>query len=179
MRNDQNADRARIWTKSAGVELCAAGAPRLMPGGNGCEQVIRRQFRSDDAATRSVLAEITGRLVAHGLTEDDLGNVELALAEALNNVTEHAYGSEGGMIELAVGIEPARIVCVLRDQGRPMPHQQPPQTSLPLIEPPDHLPEGGFGWHIIRCLVSDLGYDHDESGNRLTFILPLSAEIDS
>lgn len=141
-------------------------------------EVIRRQFRSGDIATRAALADVTGRLAAFGLSEDDLGSIELALAEALNNVTEHAYGPEGGIIELLVELDQTTVLCELRDQGRPMPRREAPSTSLPLIAPPDHLPEGGFGWHIIRCLVSDLGYRHDETGNSLTFTLPLSAEID-
>ena len=139
--------------------------------GNRAQRVIRRCFKSNDLATRAALAEVTGHLAAHGLSEDDLGNVELALAEALNNVTEHAYGPEGGLIELAVEVAPERVCCKLRDHGQPLPSGPTLRGEPPVIAPPDNLPEGGFGWHIIRCLVSEIGYRRDANGNSLSFAL--------
>ena len=40
--------------------------------------------------------------LVHNLTEDCLGTTELVLAEALNNVVEHAYASFPGEIEVQV-----------------------------------------------------------------------------
>jgi serine/threonine-protein kinase RsbW len=142
---------------------------------------LRRQFLSSDRETRAALADLCGQLALVGLDEDDLGTLELILAEALNNVTEHAYGPEGGPVEVSLilldgaGNEThvgssgpnGRVLCEVRDYGRPMPPGGPPGPGLPLIAPPDHLPEGGFGWHIIRCLVSELTYERLGNSNRL------------
>lgn len=36
------------------------------------------------------------------------------------------------------------------------------------------LPEGGFGWFLIRDLTQNLSYVRDGATNRLDFVLPLS-----
>jgi serine/threonine-protein kinase RsbW len=39
----------------------------------------------------------------------------------------------------------------------------------------DDLPEGGFGWFLIRELTKDLQYVRHEDQNRLTFSIPIDA----
>jgi serine/threonine-protein kinase RsbW len=144
------------------------------PGQAGGSHTIHRRFRSGNSETRAALGDLCGRLAAQGLPEDDLGTIELVLAEALNNITEHAYGPEGGLIEVMLDLTGPEVLCELRDFGRPMPMGEAPVTELPLISPPDVLPEGGFGWHIIRCLVSDLRYERADGHNRLCMAVALS-----
>jgi serine/threonine-protein kinase RsbW len=132
-----------------------------------------RRFRAGDIETRAILAEVCARLAAAGLDEDQVGTVELVLAEVLNNITEHAYGPEGGPVALGLDLPTGAVLCEVIDEGQPMPHQQVPAPGLPSIAPPDHLPEGGFGWHIVRCLVADLHYDRHEGRNRLRLRVPL------
>jgi serine/threonine-protein kinase RsbW len=178
-----------------GLPSGTAGTPGTGPARG--QSVIRR-FICGDLETRSVLSEVRGQLACQGLDDDDLGTLELVLAEALNNVTEHAYGPEGGPVELSIamstspafpeptvrppaprsgeaGEEGPLIHCELRDYGRPMPAGGPPQSGLPTIAPPDLLPEGGFGWHIIRCLVLDLSYERLGNCNRLRLTVQASA----
>lgn len=135
-----------------------------------------RRFVSGDHETRAVLAEVCARLAAAGLDDDAIGTVELVLAEVLNNITEHAYGVEGGPVALGVDLPGDAVICEVVDQGRPMPMGRVPEPGLPRIAPPDDLPEGGFGWHIVRCLVSDLGYERRADGNRLHLRVPLAAD---
>jgi serine/threonine-protein kinase RsbW len=158
------------------------------PWGFAVRDRLTRQFRSSDRETRAALADLCGQLALRGLDEDDLGTLELILAEALNNVTEHAYGPEGGPVEVSLILlgrgggdtdvgssgPNGRILCEVRDYGRPMPPGGPPGPGLPLIAPPDHLPEGGFGWHIIRCLVSQLSYERLGNSNRLRMAVGVS-----
>jgi serine/threonine-protein kinase RsbW len=147
---------------------CKAATGIQTPGRPATEQrSIHRRFLSGNGETRAALGDLCGQLAAQGLSEDDLGTIELVLAEALNNITEHAYGPEGGPIEVALDLSACHVRCELRDYGRPMPMGEAPVTELPLISPPDILPEGGFGWHIIRCLVSDLQYERAADHNRL------------
>jgi len=138
------------------------------------EAAIYRRFSSGDFETRAILGDLCGQLAARGLNDDDLGTIELVLAEVLNNITEHAYGPEGGPIEVALELTGRSLHCELRDYGRPMPMGNAPLTELPVIDPPDILPEGGFGWHIIRCLVSDLTYERATDCNRLCLALETS-----
>lgn len=203
---------------------------------------VNKAFICSDQTTRSVLSEMRDLMAAQGLDDEALGTLELILAEALNNVTEHAYGPEGGPVELSIRLSgpgqgartasaqptnhtPAKpqagaatdplanaatasdislggdnlgaddrgrnechgsatatapdaaapvILCELRDFGRPMPAGGPPGPGLPPIAPPDILPEGGFGWHIIRCLVLDLTYERTDNCNRLRLTVQAS-----
>lgn len=135
---------------------------------------FERRFTASDLETRVTLAEVCARLAAAGLDEDDIGTVELVLAEVLNNIAEHAYGHEGGPVTLELHLPGEAVACTLTDQGRPMPLGQVPAPELPAIAPPDILPEGGFGWHIVRCLVSDLTYERAAEGNRLHLRVPVA-----
>lgn len=133
------------------------------------------QFLSGDRSTRAVLAALVERLAGSGLSPDDIATVELILAEVLNNVTEHAYAEMPGPVEIELELKPAGLACQVADQGRPMPEGELPDRPLPEIEPPAELPEGGFGWHIIRCLTTDLSYCRDEGWNRLSMTVPYAA----
>jgi serine/threonine-protein kinase RsbW len=151
---------------------------RRMPASGGSDPAaplrFERRFTASDLETRITLAEVCARLAAAGLDEDDIGTVELVLAEVLNNIAEHAYRYEGGPVALNLDLPGDAVVCSLVDQGQPMPLGQVPEPGLPAIAPPDILPEGGFGWHIVRCLVSDLSYEHGPDGNRLRLRVPVA-----
>jgi serine/threonine-protein kinase RsbW len=135
---------------------------------------IRRRFTSGDIATRETLIEVTEALTAAGLSDDDVANAELILAEALNNIVEHAYADISGPVDLHIEICRDGLACALCDQGREAPLNYPPDPPLPEMEPPVGLPEGGFGWHIIRCLTTDLRYRRVEDWNQLSFRVPFS-----
>jgi len=99
--------------------------------------------------------------------------VELVLAEVLNNVAEHGYDGGPGDITVTLGRCCAGLSCLIIDQGRTMPHgrlppgERPGTAGVPLAD----LPEGGFGWHLIRSLTTDLHYARDQNQNRLSFLI--------
>ncbi len=136
---------------------------------------LSERFRSGDANTREALSRICAGLRRANLDPSDIENAEIVLAEVLNNVTEHAYRGSEGAVEVALVLRHAEIVCSIRDQGCAMPGEPPigrpanPETTL------DALPEGGFGWHIIRCLTRDLTCERREDWNILRFALPLGS----
>lgn len=136
--------------------------------------LFRRQFTSTDAETRGALQGMMLALDQAGIGAEDASNVELVLAEALNNVAEHAYCDGAGPVDLLVSIQRNGLICVITDRGRPMPAGVAPSPDLPLIAPPDELPEGGFGWHIIRCLTAELVYSRDQGRNQLSMRVPWS-----
>lgn len=136
--------------------------------------IYLRRFSAGDRSTRIVLADLIAVLSDSGVGADDLANVEIILAEALNNVSEHAYPQGAGPVELSVTLGPGGLKCVIGDHGQPMPDGHAPKGGEPRIEPPDHLPEGGFGWHIIRCLTTDLRYSRLDGQNFLSMLVPWS-----
>lgn len=111
----------------------------------------------------------------------DLANrAEIVLAEVLNNITEHGYaGQEGGLTPIALRcrISGEGLHVVVIDQGRPVPADQCLARRLPPIsgaaQDIDDLPEGGFGWCLIRELTRDLSLVSDIAGNRTRFVVPL------
>lgn len=98
------------------------------------------------------------------------GTIELLLAEVLNNIVEHAYAEGAGLITLDLRGMPGRLCCLVRDEGHPMPAGRLPEGLAPTIAraTPD-LPEGGFGWFLIRSLTRELRYEREPGCNRLSF----------
>lgn len=117
---------------------------------------------------RRVLGDLRTHLRAGDIREDDCGDIELALAEVLNNIVEHAYAVSGpGTITVVLWVGPDRIICEVRDQGAAMPDLQSPIAFAPNATSPKSLPEGGFGWSLIHALSLRLVYLRDGAVNRL------------
>jgi len=131
---------------------------------------IRACCIATPAAVRELLIGLRARLGTETLSEDACGKVEIVLAEALNNIVEHAYPQESpGDIALTLSLDSTPLRCELRDRGGPLPGLAPPETALPdLTGPRETLPEGGFGWTLIRALTTRLSYDRREGENVLT-----------
>ncbi|MCU0902485.1 MAG: ATP-binding protein [Tabrizicola sp.] len=131
-------------------------------------------FQADPASVRQALAGMLDLPPLGLLPRDDKGLAELVLAEVLNNVAEHAYGEAGGEVAITLALDPAGIRCLIVDGGRAMPGERLPEGRLPDARGTalEDLPEGGFGWHLIRSLSSDLSYARVDGQNRLAFVLP-------
>jgi serine/threonine-protein kinase RsbW len=125
---------------------------------------------ASDLAVRDLLARVRTWLRAHALPDDTCSTVEIVLAEALNNVVEHAYPPElSGAIRLALQRGSAHLVCVLSDHGTALPGGILPDGTLPARDVArDALPEGGFGWFLIRDLSDSLDYRRAGRWNHLT-----------
>lgn len=140
---------------------------------------LRFDFAANPLAVRAALERVLDRLAACGVGADDRALCEIVLAEILNNVVEHAYGRAGGWIELMAevtcGATPVggELHFTVSDWGHPMPGGILPSGSLPPVAAGD-LPEGGFGWHLIRALSSRL--DHGREGGRNWLRVSLTAE---
>lgn len=118
---------------------------------------------------RAGLREMMTCALVRDLGRDSLGTTELVLAEVLNNVVEHAYSAFPGVIEVEVQRAPDRLNFHISDMGLPMPGAEPPPGRLPDLTSFEDLPEGGFGWFLIRRLAQDLRYSRADGGNRLSF----------
>ncbi|WP_164989216.1 ATP-binding protein [Roseovarius sp. A46] len=77
---------------------------------------------ADEMSVRALLVDMRARLREHGLTEAACSTVEIVLAEALNNIVEHAYtGAGAGEIGLHAVLAPDSLTCTLSDQGAALP----------------------------------------------------------
>ena len=123
------------------------------------------------SAVRDGLRALLDTVLLRSLPEDGRGTAEIVLAEALNNIVEHAYAHHDGEIEISLQLRQNELLCVISDTGVPMPSGQLPSGVLTSFEDTAHLPEGGFGWHLIRCLSKDLTYRRTGDRNLLSFRL--------
>jgi serine/threonine-protein kinase RsbW len=128
-------------------------------------------FESETMAVRSALRTLFEGTPLRLLSEDDRGTAEIVLSEALNNIVEHAYAASQGKIEVSVRAMKGALICTIIDQGLPMPGEKLPAGHLPEVRGVEDLPEGGFGWHLIRALSNDLVYRRIEGRNELRFSL--------
>lgn len=118
------------------------------------------------------LAEQVGEFcnTATEAEQDHVDEIRLCVAEALNNIVEHAYeGAEGKPIHADVEVATGRMQVVLIDEGKPMPAYQIPETEVD-FDPTDleNLPEGGFGWMLIREQMDEVEYERRGGCNVLT-----------
>lgn len=128
------------------------------------------EAQTSNFAVREVLDKALALLADWGVPAAATGDVHIVLAEALNNVIEHAYDfRDGGRFSLDMTLEDHRLTCIIRDHGTPFPEGTPPDgDAVALDGPTESLPEGGFGWFMIRELTEDLTYEHDDGCNALT-----------
>lgn len=103
---------------------------------------------------------------------------EQVLAEALNNVVEHANdGQTGGTIRLCTTLTGGALRCEIRDDGAPIPGGRLPAGNLANHgKAVEDLPEGGFGWYMIRTLATGLGYKRQNAWNTLVFQVAVQAD---
>lgn len=127
-------------------------------------------LESNDAATRKALAQLLNGLEPLGLEPEECSTVELVLAEVLNNIVEHAYPDPDRPGPIHIHCSHARdgLHLIIRDQGLPMPGGQPPLgLAQSVTVAVDDLPEGGFGWFLVRDLARDLSYRRTAGVNQL------------
>lgn len=131
---------------------------------------ISLNTRTGGLAVRNLLGEAMVALADWGHPAEARSAVELVLAEALNNVVEHGYGfREGGPLGLEMELTAETLTCTITDHGRPFPDEALPEGRAASLEGPTaELPEGGFGWHLIRQMTSDLHYQRNDGRSKLT-----------
>lgn len=145
------------------------------PEADGGAAQLHLAFVASAGAIRDNLGRLLSQPPLSGLSDDARSAAELVLAEVLNNVAEHAYPDQVGPVSVTLWRNPEGIDCLIVDQGAAMPRGRLPEGRLPgAASGLDDLPEGGFGWHLIRTLTRDLGYVRAEGSNRLYFRLPLA-----
>lgn len=138
---------------------------------------IRRQAShvivdADALAVRHGLECLFAQEPLRLLSEDLRGTAEIVMAEALNNIVEHAYADGTGGIEISVDLGDHGLDCTIADHGAPMPNHSLPAGEPHSLDDLQDLPEGGFGWLLIRSLAQDLQYSRFRDQNYLRFRLP-------
>lgn len=136
-------------------------------------------LQTGKGAARLGIDKVLQELNPLQLDEEELSTVELVLAEALNNIAEHAYQNteltgpiDISCLRLANGLH--FLIC---DKGCPMPDETVPAKDRPEVEVDTmDLPEGGFGWFLIQDLAKDVVYQRIDDENQLRLRIAVAYE---
>ena len=122
-----------------------------------------------ELGVRALLGWLAAQLARFDLSDDNRGSLEIAVSESLNNIVEHAYaGRVDGLIAVTLWRTGQGIEVELRDTGCALPGLRLPDGNPADISGAlDDLPEGGFGWFLIRTLTQRLDYTRTDDGNCL------------
>jgi len=137
-------------------------------------EAMEVQVAACPQGVRAALALSRRTLRDWGLDAPAAGSAEIVLAEVLNNIVEHACArAPDGEIALRLSLCGRGVAVCIVDNGAAMPGLRLPdgrhgQRALAAGD----LPEGGFGWALIRSLSEDLAYRRECGRNHLSFRLP-------
>ncbi|MFA8387431.1 MAG: ATP-binding protein [Pelagibaca sp.] len=132
--------------RSCLVDLCVPALDRLTP--DLLHKVDRALAQSGAASLR-----------------DD---VQIVLAEAINNIVEHAYAGPGfGTVTLRVTLTRTSLCLHLTDWGNPFSEGANPAGQVP---DPQAQSEGGYGWFLIRALASRTRHARTAGQNHLCLL---------
>lgn len=103
----------------------------------------------------------------HGLPSAGRGELRLLVEEVCTNVVLHAYPErEPGEMTLELRFEDGIASVLVEDDGVPFGPADAPAAELSIDW--QERREGGVGWHLIRNLSDELGYERVDDHNRLT-----------
>lgn len=125
-------------------------------------------YKLDFPAEVHALSVISDTLTAiikqiEGLPEQEMAayNVVLSVHEICTNIIEHAYGNQGGRIEIVVQLNGAtgRLRIDLYDTGQSFALENVPEPDL------DDAPIRGYGLFIVHKLMDEVSYSSDSVKN--------------
>jgi serine/threonine-protein kinase RsbW len=118
---------------------------------------------------------VRGLAAAAGVEARACARVELAVAEAVNNVIRHAYQRRPGLpVEVVFTLDEDRFTLEVVDEGTPM---EPRRAPVLDFDPGDleRLPEGGMGLFIIHSVMDQVEYRSAGGRNSLLMTRRLAA----
>jgi anti-sigma regulatory factor (Ser/Thr protein kinase) len=128
------------------------------------------------------LAGVSERVIrfgeAHGLPDEVMADVRLALEEVLSNVIRHGLaGRREGGIHVQVALNRDAIALQVEDEGRPF---DPAAHPRPDLERPfaERAP-GGQGVHLVRSLMDEVTYRREGERNVLKMVKRLPGGMGS
>ncbi|HEY5317061.1 MAG TPA: ATP-binding protein [Solirubrobacteraceae bacterium] len=116
------------------------------------------------ALARQVLAGLAEPMQ---ISEELLGDINIAVTEACNNVVLHAYPEATGAAEVTITLVPDQLLISIRDYGagmKPFPADSGVPTGL------------GFGFAMMSSLSDQFGINSGASGTEVRMRFALSGE---
>jgi len=106
----------------------------------------------------------------HYINETATKEIELCLAEALNNIIKHSYkGDNKNLIDIELSFSDNKFSFALSDYGLPRTNVGKPKLEFDPNDI-DSLPEGGMGLFIIEQLMDESTYLSENGKNTFTVV---------
>lgn len=104
------------------------------------------------------------------IVAEKIREIELSVAEALNNIIKHSYkGNEENKIDIFMSCEEGKFTIRLTDFGESRKKLDKPVLQFDPSDI-DSLPEGGMGLFIIEQLMDENFYSVEENKNIFTLV---------
>lgn len=102
--------------------------------------------------------------------EQIIYGIKLAVHEVANNVIEHAYGHEQGMLEISLDFDPPTrcFSANLRDTGSAFDAINAPTPDLSVPQ------EGGYGLFLATQFMDEVTYQRQADGNHWRLVKRLA-----
>jgi serine/threonine-protein kinase RsbW len=99
------------------------------------------------------------------VSDEELHDLKLALTEACTNSVKHAYGEDGGSVDIVYELLADRLAVEVGDAGSGFDPKRGARNGDDVLE------EGGLGIAIIRALTDEVEIGEREGGgSRLRFV---------
>lgn len=127
------------------------------------------EYPAQQGSVAQAIKDLKGDDWCRDAGADLMLSLEIVLAEALNNVVEHSCADQAGTwFRLSRDFDGRTVSVRIEDDGHPMPGTVLPMGLAPSLSVArNDLPEGGFGWFLIRSICSEVSYARCGSINRL------------
>lgn len=140
-----------------------------MPGRTAQADRLDVRSRLDDLGR--VRDFVTAGAGAAGLSADRVGELVLAVDEAVSNIILHGGAPEAAGLEIRIVRDADSVQVHVRDQGRPFDPTLPVDADLG-VSPLERERAGGFGLPLLQRLVDRLDYRRADDGhNELALIM--------
>ncbi|HEC14375.1 MAG TPA: ATP-binding protein, partial [Rhodospirillales bacterium] len=138
----------------------------------GGETLLKIHFPSIPDRLKLVRAAVKKTVEFCGCEPGIVQDVVIAVDEACQNVIRHAYGGEGGEIELEITRFNADLVLYLRDYADPIDVSKVKPRDL------DDLRPGGLGTHFINEVMDEVEFmpSPTDGGNLLKMLKHIGAK---
>ena len=109
---------------------------------------------------------LSGLSRVRALPDETLADLKLALTEACSNSVRHAYGDDGGHVDISFELRDDRLIVEVADDGSGFEPDAPGKNG------DDELSEGGLGIAIIRSIADEVEIAGGPGGrgSRLRFV---------
>lgn len=119
------------------------------------------------SAVRAYVREIA-RMA--GFAEEEIGDIELGVDEAVTNVIQHGFeAGEEAAFDILCEQVPTRLEVIIREKGVPFdPSAVPPYPQGPA---PEDVPERGLGFHLIHRAMDEFTFRNLGPGGKETRLI--------